>query len=788
MPKDIKRVAVIGAGVMGAGIAAQIANGGTEVLLLDIVPKDVKKGHNRNIVADGALAKLKKTKPAALMHAKAAKRISTGNIEDNLKDLKTCDWIVEAIIENVAIKQDLYKKLAKVRKADAIVSSNTSTIPLDALTKGLPKDFQAHFCITHFFNPPRYMRLLELVKGKATKDSVMARVGHFGDVTLGKSIVPCHDTPGFIANRIGIYWLFAAFTHAMQDGIDVEAADAVLGRPTGVPKTGVFGLLDLVGLDVMPHILSSLRGALDKKDAFHALGETPKMLDVMLKDGYTGRKGKGGFYRLNANKKKEVKNLQSGEYSLAKRPKIPAALVSKKEGLRATLTHDSNEGRYARKVLLNVLAYSASLVGEIADDIETIDRAMRLGFNWKFGPFELMDKLGTAWLVKSLETDNIDVPAILTAIKGRSFYKIDAGQKYFYGLDDTYHAVPRPEGVLLLEDIKRASSPVMRNKSASVWDIGDGVLCLEFTSKMNSFNPLIFTMMHKASDYIEKNNLKGLVLHNEGAHYSVGANIGMLMIAQKLWLYPFVSWILRRGQSTFQRLKFSPFPVVAAPSGMALGGGCESVLAADAVTAHAETYIGLVEVGVGIIPGWGGCKELLGRAQEAYDSQKGRAPTPPTGPMPAVAHAFECIATAKVATSAFEAQDMHLLRPSDDVIMNKDRVLAAAKAKVLALHDGYAPRAPFTYRLPGPSGFAALKLALSDFKKRGMATPHDVVTGTMLAKSLTGSWRNDADTLVEMTEEDVLKFERDAFLPLTKTRGTKDRVSHMLKKGKPLRN
>lgn len=786
-PKDIKKVAVIGAGVMGAGIAAQVANAGIEVLLLDIVPKGLKKSDDRNIVAASALAKLKKTKPAPLMSKAAAKRITVGNIEDDLDALKKCDWIVEAIIENVKIKQDLYKKLAKVRKTDAIISSNTSTIPLADLTKGLPKAVQEHFCITHFFNPPRYMRLLEVVKGTSTKQAVMDRITHFGDVVLGKTIVPCHDTPGFIANRIGIYWLFCAFTEALKQGIDVETADAVLGRPAGVPKTGIFGLLDLVGLDVMPHILGSLRDALNKKDAFHALGDNPAMLQDMLDAGYTGRKGKGGFYRLNAKKKKEAKDLKTGQYALAKRPKVPASLTSKTQGLRGTLDHNSPAGLYARDVMLKTLAYAADLVGTIADTPADIDAAMRLGFNWKFGPFELIDQLGTVWFADALTAAGIPIPKIIEEIEARPFYKVENGQRHVFTPSGDYVPITRPEGVLLLEDIKRNSSPLFKNKSASVWDLGDGVLCLEFTSKMNSFNPYIFSMMHRVCDHIGSHGLKGLVLYNEGTHYSVGANIGMLLIAQKLRLYPFVSWILHRGQSTFQRLKFSKFPVVAAPHGMALGGGCESVLAANAVTAHAETYIGLVEVGVGIIPGWGGCMELLGRTQEAYNKNK-KAPCPLTGPMPAVAHTFECIATAKVATSAFEAKEMHLLRPEDDIIMNRDRVLAAAKAKVLALEPDFTSPEPFTFRLPGFSGLAALRLALSEFKKRGFATPHDIVVGDMLAKTLTGCFYKEADSLVEFKEQDLLKFERQAFVPLTKTKGTKQRVAHMLKKGKPLRN
>lgn len=770
----ITRVAVIGAGVMGAGIAAQVANAGVPVLLLDIVPAGAK---DRNVVAKGAIEKLKKANPAALMHPKNAALITPGNTDDDLKKLADCDWIIEAVIERLDVKQALYKKIAKVRHADAVVSSNTSTLPLEVLLKGMPDDFRKHFMVAHFFNPPRYMRLLEVVAGKDTLSRVVTRVSDFADRQLGKSVVRCNDTPGFIANRIGTYWLHAAVVHALQHGVEVEEADAVLSRPAGVPKTGVFGLLDLVGLDLMPHILDSLRGALPEGDMFLKLGPAPTLLSKMIADGFTGRKGKGGFYRLTEKKDKQVMNLARGEYVPVRKPKVLAAVAAKKNGLRALVEHDSAEGRYAWDVLRGTLSYAAHLVGEIAADIELIDRAMCLGYNWKYGPFELIDKLGADWFAAKLKAEGLAVPKILTAARGKTMYRVHNGKLQFLKLDGHYANVVRADGVLLLEDVKRASKRIFGNGSASVWDVGDKVACVEFHSKMNSFNPFVLAVLRRAVRELPGRGYKAMVIYNEGSHFSVGANILMLLVTSTLRLWPAVRWILRQGQDTFTALKYAPFPVIGAPSGMALGGGCEVLLHCHGIEAHAESYIGLVEAGVGIIPGWGGCKEMLGRAATS-PNRKG-------GVMPPVVQTFETIAMAKVSKSAAEARDLLILRKDDGIVMNRDRVLASAKARALAMVKGFKPPKPYTYTLPGPSGFAALKLALHDFAMKGAATPHDVVVGTALARALTGA---DTDMTEELHEGDMLALERDGLVGLAKTAGTRARISHMLHRGKPLRN
>lgn len=769
----IKKVAVIGSGVMGAGIAAQVANAQTDVLLLDIVADNAA---DRNHLANRAIAAMNKAKPAPLMDAQFTKFITAGNLEDDLEQLADCDWIIEVVIENLEIKKALYDKIEQFRKAGTIVSSNTSTLPLSVLTKNMPDSFCNDFLITHFFNPPRYMKLVEVVVGPQTNPENVTTVTDFMDQRLGKSVVKCNDTPGFIANRIGTYWLQLAISEAAQQQIGVEAADSVLSRPLGIPKTGVFGLIDLVGLDLMPHILASLSKYLDEDDLFHELAAPPALLQSMIEDGYTGRKGKGGFYRLNKERKKEVISLADGTYSLARRS-IPAAAKAGKKNVRDLFTHDSREGRYAWSVISQTLVYVVSLVPEIADDFESVDRAMRLGYNWKYGPFELLDRIGVAWFVERLRSETRPVPRLLDDMKGKPFYRIKDGKLQFHSLSGEYIAIKRAEGVLLLSDIKRQTHPVLSNRSASLWDIGDKIACLEFHSKMNSINLFTLAMIHKTVKKLPQLGFKGLVIHNDGPHFSVGANILMLLVAAKLRLWPLINFILDFGQKAFCKLKYAPFPVVGAPSGMALGGGCELLLHCNAVEAHAESYLGLVEVGVGIVPGWGGCKELLERWE--FDQNC------PKGPMPAAMQAFDTIAKATVAKSAHEAQKLHFLKPDDGVVMNPERVLAAAKKRALQLAQNYETPEPHSFYLAGSTGGAAFQLGINDFLRKGIATEHDAVVASELARVLTGG---ETDHTEALTEKDILQLERKAILKLVKTAKTRSRIVHILKTGKPLRN
>ncbi len=772
---EITKVCVIGAGLMGSGIAAQVANAGVPVLLLDILPKD---GANRNAVAEGAVARALKTDPAPFMSAAAAKLIECGNIEDDLARVAECDWIVEVVLERLDVKQALYHRLEAVRRPGTAVSSNTSTIPLHTLAEGMPDSFTRDFFITHFFNPPRYMRLMELVTGPATDRELAGRIAAFCDVKLGKSVVDCHDSPGFIANRLGVFWMTGAVTETPEIGLTIEEADAIMGSPFGIPKTGVFGLSDLVGLDLMPHVNASMAGALPKDDAFHSINRDMPVVRKLLETGYTGRKGKGGFYRMNKSgggRVKESIDLATGEFRPERKANLPELAAAGKD-IRKLFEASGKVGAYAWNVMGRTLAYAAGLVPEAADEIVSIDEAMRLGYNWKFGPFELIDKAGVDWFIARLRAEKMPVAPILEKAAGRTFYCIESGKRQFLALDGEYHDVPRPEGVLLLEDIKLAAKPVLKNGSAAVWDIGDGVLCFEFTSKSNSLDDQILALLQKTIALV-KEKYKALVIYNEGSNFSVGANVGLALFAANIAAWAQVEALIATGQDLMQKLKYAPFPVVAAPSGMALGGGCEFLLHSDAVQAHSETYAGLVECGIGLLPGWGGCKEMLGRW--ATD------PAMPKGPMPAPTKVFEMISTAKVGRSAADARDMGVLRRGDGITMNRYRLLADAKAKALSLVEGYKPPEPREIVLPGPSGKVAMDQAVAGFAKLGIATKHDIVVGGELASVLTGGATDIIDTVKESA---ILELERAAFLRLLKTSATLARIEHMLETGKPLRN
>ena len=773
---EIKKVGVIGAGVMGAGIAAHITNAGVPVVLLDIVPEGAK---NRNAIAEDAVKKLLKADPAAFMHERHAKLITTGNIEDHLDRVADCDWIIEAVIEKLDAKHAIYGKIDAVRKPGSIVSSNTSTIPLAVLCEGMPGGFARDFLITHFFNPPRYMRLLELVAGEKTRADALQAVRRFADVALGKGVVDCKDTPGFIANRIGIYWLQCGVLEAMEAGLTVEEADLVCGRPMGIPKTGVFGLLDLVGLDLMPHVLGSLAGALPETDAFHAVRREPELIGKMIADGYTGRKGKGGFYRLDTSSGKRVKeaiDLETGAYHPAQKPRLDSVEAATDGGLRALMEHPDKGGRYAWRVMARTLSYAAHLAPEIADDIVAVDEAMRLGFNWKSGPFQLIDQLGPAWFAEKLKTDGLPVPDLLETVGAGTFYRTHEGRPQHLAFDGGYTDVRRATGVLLLSDVKLRSEPVARNASASLWDIGDGVVCLEFHTKMNALDLGTLAMVGKAVRIVA-DGYQALVIYNEGSNFSAGANLGLMLFAANLAAWPMIEDMLVQGQDAYKALKYAPFPVVGAPAGMALGGGCEILLHCDAVQAHAEFYVGLVETGVGVVPAWGGCKEMLVRWSAS--------PLRPRGFMPPVIKVFETVGTATVARSAPEARDLLYLGADDGITMNRDRLLADAKARALDLVDGYTPPEPPEISLPGPAARVALTMVLYGLRKLGKATPHDEVVAKVLAGVLSG---DGTDVTESLTEDDLLALERRAFMELVRHPATIARIEHMLDTGKPLRN
>lgn len=806
---DINKIAVIGAGVMGSGIAAQVANAGLSVVLLDIVPPKLENfGGNRNAFAEGAVAKMLKTEPAAFMRKSNAKLIETGNLEDDLDKLKDVDWIIEVVVENLEIKHKTYKLLDTHRKKGSIVSSNTSTIPLHKLAEGQSQSFKKDFMITHFFNPPRYMRLLELVVGKETRKDAIEVVHEFCDVRLGKGVVRCHDTPGFIANRLGVYWLTVGVNEAIKQGISVEVADAVMGKPCGIPKTGIFALIDLVGIDLMPKLSESLLSTLAKDDPYRDVFIDHKFVHKMIGAGYTGRKGKGGFFRLNPDAPKGTREKQAlpinadkfdeSMYVKADKPKL-ASVDAGRKGLRAVVTTDDEGGKYAWEVLKQTLFYAAELVGEVADTIHDIDEGMKLGYNWKFGPFEMIDALGAKWFADKLLEDDIGVPDILDQVaeSNGTFYRIENGKQQYFGTDGKYHDVVRPDGVLLLRDIKLTSAPILKNGSAKVWGVGDGVLCFEKTSKMNTFDEEIFNLLEETKRLIAgSDDYRALVIYNEASHFSAGANLGLAIFMINIAMWPQVEGFVSRGQQVFMDLKFAPFPMVSAPSGMALGGGCEILLTADAVQAHAETYCGLVEVGVGLLPGWGGCKEMILRFQErerakyAADvgsiGEKQFMVSSDTTPVGAVRKAFETIGMASVAKSAQEAVDIGYFRESDGITMNRDRLLYDAKQRALKLAEGYEPPEKRTdIRLGGAGAKMALELAVSDLRKSGKATPYDVVVSDHLATVLSGG---DTDHTETISEDDLIKLELSEFMKLLRNDGTLDRIEHMLSTGKPLRN
>ena len=769
MDHQIKRAAVIGAGVMGSGIAAHIANAGIPVLLLDIPQSGLGQ---KNALAEGALERMKKAEPAPFMSTQAMKLITTGNTESDLEQLADCDWVVEVIIEKLDIKRDLYAKLEKIVKPHTIVSSNTSTIPLHQLIEGRSPQFCKQFFTTHFFNPPRYTRLLEIIASKESDPHLLNRLHYFADVMLGKGVVLCKDSPGFIANRIGTYWIQKAMIEAVDRDITVEEADAIFSRPFGIPKTGVFALVDLVGLDLIPLITKSMKQLLPVTDPFHASARDLPVIQKLIEDGYTGRKGKGGFYRLitvDGLKVKEAVDLKNGTFKKAKKPIIPALQVAK-DDLKKLFSYPDKYAEYAWEVMSAVLCYSAELVGQIADDIVSIDAAMKLGYNWKYGPFELLDLVGVEWFCHKLQESGRSIPSLLNKVK--SFYKVDEGELYYY-TDKGYQRLQRAEGVLLLEDIKRANEPVVKNPSAALWDIGDGVLCLEFRSKMNSLDPEIMKMIRKAIEIIP-GKYQGLIIYNEGSNFSAGVNLGLALFAANVGVWPLIEQIVKDGQDTYKALKYAPFPVVSAPSGLAIGGGCEILLSSDAVEAHAESYIGLVEVGVGVIPAWGGCKEMLTR----WVTNKKR----PGGAMVAVGKVFEMIGTAKVAKSAFEAKEMLMLREDDGIIMNRDRLLAAAKAKVLKLAPTYQVPESVSLSLPGPAARVSLQMAVKGLAMIGKASPYDVEVTSKLAYILSGG--DDGDC----TEDEILKMECDVFSTLIRNPKTLARIEHILETGKPLRN
>jgi len=764
--------------VMGAGIAAHCANAGCKVLLLDIA----KEGDDRSAIARTAVEQMAKSNPEMLMHKRNAKLISSGNIEDDLDKLSEVDWVIEVIIENLDIKRRLYASMSEHLGPRTIVSSNTSTLPRSELVEGMSSEMASRFLITHFFNPPRYLPLLEVVTSSEVNDSVTDRLCAFADERLGKRVIMCNDTPGFVGNRLGVYFIQRAFKATIDHGFTVEQADAMLGRPVGIPKTGVFGLMDLVGIDLSVHVIESLISHLPDDDPFHDIvGTGEDIIQTMIADGYTGRKGKGGFYRLNkedGKRVKEARNLTTGEYAPADRKAaFPSARMGK-QGLGPLMDYPDEGAAFISDILLDTLSYAAHLVPDVTDDIYSIDTAMKAGYGWKSGPFEMMDSIGSASMVERLEASGRTVPDFLrTAADNGGFYSIEDGEIQRLTPDGSMVVVDRPESTLTVTDLKRRGKPLKRNGSASIWDMGNKILLVEYHSKMNAMDPMNIEMLVNAVDIAESEGWKGIVIGNDAANFCAGANLGLVLFAVNLAAWKDVEDFIAAGQDTYQALKYCEVPVVAASTGMCLGGGAEVLMHCDAIQAHAESYIGLVEVGVGIIPAWGGCKELMARLRNFGLVSE--------GPMGPVMKAFEYIGTAQVAKSAEQARSMGFIGPNDCITMNRDRLLADAKIRALELSEGYEPPEPHTYNLPGPTGKTALELAVKDLALSGQATPHDVVVTNELAWILTGG---DTDMTETTDEDDILTMEREVIARLGRHEDSLARMEHMLETGKPLRN
>jgi 3-hydroxyacyl-CoA dehydrogenase len=800
----IEKAAVLGAGTMGAQIAAHLTNAGLPVLLLDVVPRELTpeeqaKGLTleskevRNRVARAGLNAAKKAKPAAFFTPELASLVEVGNLDDDLAKLKDCDLILEAVVENLAIKQSLFEKIEQHRRPGSVVASNTSGIPIRHLAEGRSEDFRAHFLGVHFFNPPRYLHLVELIRTEWTKPEVSCALFGFLDQRLGKGVVPAKDRPNFIANRIGTFGGMLTIKTMLEDGYTLEEVDKLTGQAVGRPKTGTFRLFDLVGLDVFSHVSQNLYEAVaedEEREVFVA----PEFLKQMVGRGLLGNKTKGGFYRKQRGEgqKQEIWTLDhaSLEYRPSEKVKLPALDVAKniedtRERLKSLVWSKDRAGAFLWKTISRTLRYAANRIPEIADNVVEVDRAMRWGFSWELGVFETWDAIGVEKSVARMKEEGADVPANVQRMLdagATSFYKTENGQQsYFDFATEKYLPVGDRPGVVVLKSVKERTSVVKRNAGASLIDIGDGVACLEFHSKMNAIGGDTIQMIRQSLAEVEK-NFVGLVVGNQGTHFSVGANLMMMLLEAQEENWEDLDLAVRSFQNATMSLRYSPKPVVVAPFGLVVGGGCEITMHGDRVRAASETYIGLVEVGVGLIPAGGGTKEMLVRALDSIPKGLDDA-----DPFPFVKRAFETVALAKVATSAQEALSLGFLREEDSISMNADRLIADAKQEVLSLAaSGYTKPQPRADVLAlGLPSLATLKLGIHQMKRGGFISDYDALIGEKLARILTGG---DLNHPTRVSEQYLLDLEREAFLSLCGQRQTQERMAHMLKTGKPLRN
>ncbi len=781
----IQRIAVLGAGVMGGAIAAHLANAGLQVTLLDIVPPNAGTGKKeRNQVALGALARMAKHKPAPFSHPDHASAIRVGNFDDDLQIVAEVDLVIEAIIERLDIKQSLFEKLDALTRADTIVASNTSGIRIRDMLEGRSEKFQKSFLVTHFFNPPRYMKLLELVLGPNTSNEVVERIRHFGSEVLGKGIVFAKDKPNFVANRIGAHALMVAVHEMLKMGLEPEDVDAIAGLPLGRPKSATFRTADIVGLDTLAHVVENCWEQLTA-DEDREVFRMPDFVKSMIGKKLLGDKTGGGFYRKTKAgiETLDRKTLQyrprGGNAKLQEQAKGLAKESDLPKRLRAAVQAEGPLGEFAWNVIERSLAYSAWRVGEICDEVTAIDDGMRFGYNWELGPFQIWDALGFSETVDRMAKDGISLPESVRRMResgARAFYD---GGRVFDLLQGKY--VPRAADPreITLPALRRGEAPVLKNNSAEAWDLGDDILGVTFTSKANSIDADTIQMLHDATARAEQ-SFRGLLITNQGNNFSVGANLFFVLMAAKQQQYAQIEAMVSALQQAVMRLKYARVPVVAAPFGMTVGGGLEICLGSDAVQAALETYAGLVEVGVGLIPAGGGCANLLWRSLGSVPEGV-KADT-----YEYVTQLFKNIAMARVATSAHEAQRLGYFRSSDGVSFDRARQLYEAKQHVVGLsRSGYHPPVKRSFKLPGESGIATLGMLINTMVSGGFASEHDALISKKLGTVLCGGAGGAAR---EVTEQDILDLEREAFMSLCAEPKTQDRMQHMLEKNKPLRN
>jgi 3-hydroxyacyl-CoA dehydrogenase len=790
MSKPIRRVGVIGAGVMGSGIAAHLANAGVEAVLLDIVPPDLteeqkKDPRARNRLAESGLKNALKAKPAAFFHPSRAQLVRTGNVEDDLGELAGCDLVIEAIIEKMDAKRSLFERLEGTVGEGTIVASNTSGLRIEGMLEGRSAGFKKRFLVTHFFNPARYMKLLELVPGPETDPQVTERIRWFGKEVLGKGIVFGKDTPNFIANRVGAHSILATIHQMLEDGLAPEDVDQITGLPMAHPKSASFRTGDLVGIDTFVHVANNCYESLtqdEDRDVF----KVPEYIQHMVDDGLLGNKTKSGFYKkeksgdiLTFDPYKKEYRAKAGDDTVRKTCKEIAKLEDPRERVRKLVADDGPAGKFAWKVLARSLAYSARRVGEIADRVDQIDDGMRWGYNWELGPFETWDALGFRETYARMQQDGIELPEAI-----RKMY--DAGHQAFYSQGRVYDVLKEKYVDLELDPrevkltvLRKGNAPVLSNDGAEAWDLGDGVLGVTYKTKANSLDGDVISLLGQAADEAERNH-RALLLFNQGEHFSVGANLFMIAMAANEKQWDQIRSTVSNFQSATQRLKYARVPVVAAPYGMAVGGGLEVCLCSDAIQAAAETYSGLVEPGVGLLPGGAGNLNMLWRALEGI----------PEGaevhPLKFIEPVFKNIAMAKVATSADEAKQFGFFRRSDGVSFDRARHLHEAKQRAIGLAEsGYHPPVPRAYKLAGESGMATLEMMIRTLVQSGWASEHDGVIARQIARVLCGGAGGASH---EVTEDEMLELEREAFVSLCGEPKSQERMQHMLQYNKPLRN